>query len=36
MKLTPINIKTQEFTKSLRGYDTEEVKFYQEELAVEV
>ena len=36
MKLTPINIKTQEFTKSLRGYDTDEVKFYLEELAVEV
>ena len=36
MKLTPINIKTQEFTKSLRGYDADEVKFYLEKLAVEV
>lgn len=36
MKLTPINIKTQEFTKSLRGYDTEEVKAFLEKLSNEV
>ena len=36
MKLTPINIKTQEFKKSLRGYDTEEVKAFLEKLSNEV
>ncbi|MCH7774472.1 MAG: DivIVA domain-containing protein [Bacteroidetes bacterium] len=36
MKLTPINIKTQEFTKSLRGYDADEVKAFLEKLAAEV
>jgi len=36
MKLTPINIKTQEFTKSLRGYDADEVKAFLEKLATEV
>ncbi|GBD88653.1 septum site-determining protein DivIVA [bacterium BMS3Abin03] len=36
MKLTPLNIKTQEFTKSLRGYDIDEVKDYLEELSNEV
>ena len=28
MTITPINIKTQEFTKSLRGYDADEVKCF--------
>jgi cell division initiation protein len=36
MTITPINIKTQEFTKSLRGYDADEVKAFLEKLAVEV
>lgn len=36
MKITPINIKTQEFTKSLRGYDADEVKAFLEKLAVGV
>ena len=36
MKLTPINIKTQEFAKSLRGYDADEVKAFLEKLAAEV
>ncbi len=36
MKLTPINIKTQEFTKSLRGYDADEVKAFLEKIAAEV
>ena len=35
MKLTPENIKSQEFSKSLRGYNTEEVKAYLEKLATE-
>ena len=36
MKITPIDIKTQSFTRSLRGYDAEEVKAFLEKLAVEV
>ena len=36
MKLTPITIKSQEFSKSLRGYDAEEVKTYLEKLANEI
>ena len=36
MKLSPINIKSQEFAKSLRGYDTEEVKTYLEKLSNEI
>ena len=36
MTITPINIKTQEFTKSLRGYDADEVNAFLEEIAVEV
>lgn len=36
MKITPINIKTQSFTRSLRGYDAEEVKAFLEKLAVDV
>lgn len=35
MKLTPENIKSQEFSKSLRGYNTEEVEAYLEKLATE-
>ncbi|HSD63969.1 MAG TPA: DivIVA domain-containing protein [Ignavibacteriaceae bacterium] len=33
MKVSPINIKRQEFNKSLRGYDTEEVHAFLEKLA---
>ena len=36
MTITPINIKTQEFTKSLRGYDADEVQSFLEKLAVEL
>ena len=36
MTITPINIKTQEFAKSLRGYDADEVKAFLEKIAVEV
>jgi cell division initiation protein len=36
MKITPINIKTQEFTKSLRGYDVDEVNAFLEKIAVDV
>jgi cell division initiation protein len=36
MKLTPTNIRTQEFTKSLRGYDADEVKVFLEKIAAEV
>jgi cell division initiation protein len=36
MNITPINIKTKSFTRSLRGYDAEEVKAFLAELAVEV
>ena len=36
MKITPTIIKTQEFTKSLRGYDADEVQAFLEKLAVEV
>lgn len=33
MRITPLNIKKQEFGKSLRGYDTEEVRIYLNSLA---
>ena len=36
MKITPEIIKTQEFTKSLRGYDADEVNAFLAKLAVEV
>ena len=36
MKLTPTNIRTQEFTKSLRGCDADEVKAFLEKIAEEV
>jgi cell division initiation protein len=36
MKITPIDIKAQNFTRSLRGYDAEEVKAFLEKLAAEV
>jgi len=36
MKLTPTDIKTQEFTKSRRGYDTDEVQAFMEKLAAEI
>jgi len=36
MKLTPVNIKTQEFTKSLRGYDDDEVNTFLGKIASEV
>lgn len=36
MKLTPTNIRTQEFAKSLRGYDADEVKAFLEKIAEEV
>lgn len=36
MKITPEIIKTKEFTKSLRGYDADEVNAFMEKLAVEV
>lgn len=36
MKLSPINIKKQEFGKSVRGYDTEEVKAFLERLADDI
>lgn len=35
MKISPINIKKQEFNKSLRGYDTGEVHAFLERLADE-
>ncbi len=35
MKFTPFGIKSQEFTKSVRGYDKDEVKAYLEKLADE-
>ena len=35
MKVSPISIKKQEFNKSLRGYDTEEVQAFLEKLADE-
>jgi len=36
MKLTPSNIKKQEFTRALRGYDADEVNDFLERLAKEV
>lgn len=33
MRITPLNIKKQEFRKSLRGYDTDEVRIYLNSLA---
>jgi cell division initiation protein len=35
MKVSPISIKKQEFSKSLRGYDPEEVQAFLEKLADE-
>ncbi len=35
MKFTPYNIKTQEFSKSVRGYDKEEVQAFLESLSNE-
>jgi len=35
MKVSPINIKKQEFNKSFRGYDTEEVQAFLDNLADE-
>ena len=35
MKFTPFSIKAQEFTKSMRGYDTDEVRVFLESLANE-
>lgn len=36
MKLSPLSIKNQEFTKSMRGFDADEVRTYLEKLADEV
>ncbi len=36
MKFTPFSIKNQEFSKTVRGYDKEEVKAYLEKLSDEV
>jgi len=36
MKLSPINVKTQEFTKGLRGYNVEEVRAFLEKLSKEL
>ena len=36
MKLTPTDIKTQEFSKSRKGYDADEVKTFLEKIAEEV
>ncbi|MCC6549717.1 MAG: DivIVA domain-containing protein, partial [Ignavibacteriaceae bacterium] len=36
MRTTPSNIRQQEFNKTLRGYDTEEVKGYLSGLAEEL
>ena len=36
MKFSPMNIKAQEFTKSLRGYDVEEVRAFLEKLSNEM
>lgn len=33
MRITPLNIKKQEFGKSLRGYDTQEVRAYLNSIA---
>jgi len=36
MKISPINIKRQEFNKSFRGYDPEEVQAFLEKLANDI
>jgi cell division initiation protein len=36
MKLTTTDIRTQEFTKSMRGYDSDEVKAFLEKISEEV
>lgn len=36
MKFSPVNIKNQQFTKSMRGYDRDEVHAFLEKLADEV
>lgn len=36
MKISPLNVKKQEFSKRLRGYDPEEVQAFLEKLADEV
>lgn len=36
MKLSPISIKKQEFNKSMRGFDTDEVKAFLEKLSEDV
>ena len=36
MKLTSLSIKTQEFTKTMRGYDTAEVHTFLEKIAGDV
>ena len=36
MNITPTDIKTRNFTRSLRGYDAEEVKAFLDKLAAEV
>ena len=36
MKFSPMNIKAQEFTKQMRGYDVEEVRVFLEKLAYEM
>jgi len=35
MKVSPLNIKKQEFTRAMRGYDKEEVEAYLDKLADE-
>jgi len=35
MRFTPLNIKQQEFSKALRGYNAEEVRVFLERLANE-
>jgi cell division initiation protein len=36
MKFSPLNIKAQEFTKQMRGYDVEEVRVFLEKLSNEM
>jgi len=36
MKFSPMNIKAQEFTKTMRGYDVEEVRAFLEKLSNEM
>ena len=36
MKFSPMNIKAQEFTKTMRGYDVEEVRAFLERLSNEM